>query len=238
VFGLLLTKFRFFLCNKQYIWIEQWLELFICHVFGVHLTKFKFFLRNEQYIWIEQWLEWFICRVFVDNRAISFFFRGERNIRKKFYLELFIWHMIFSHVLSFNPFSKRAEYLNKIVIGIIHLIFDLQPCSQLQSFFPSEQNIWTKPWFKLFICRVFVDHVINFKYFIRCKQNIWIWSLFELLICRAIFDYIMDSKSLFRRAQNTWIIPLFDLSLSRLFIHHAINFKFLLRIEQNIWMES
>jgi hypothetical protein len=107
----------------------------------------------------------------------------------KYLNRIFVWitHLScvcqsWDHLLTFA--LNSGKYLNRIFVWIIHLSCVRRLCNELQIFSSNSTKYFNGILVELFICLVFIDHVINFKSLVWIQPNIWIESSYNYSFVR------------------------------------------------------
>jgi hypothetical protein len=107
---------------------------------------------------------------------------------------MWFWTRLVTRKLCFelNQIVKCNSVDKKLVIvGIIHLINSLRPCSQCKPLFWSEHNIWTESFFYvLFSCRVVFEQVANRN---LCFAGSKILEQYFVLLKKIVFMFVIIS---------------------------------------------
>jgi hypothetical protein len=170
----------------------------------------KCLLQIEENIWIEFWYELFIYYIFIDYIAtFCLFFNGAKysNTILLKIPHLTIWHVIFSQIVSLEPFlhsyhTIRIEFWYELFICYVFIdnigIF---------LFFWSKLTIRIRSYYKLRICHVLWSHTVRSDYCLQTYHSVWIECLFEIYICGVFVDRVIHSKSSLRTKQNIRMEP-------------------------------
>ncbi len=155
-------NFKFFLENEKIIWIKLSFEVFICYAFFDHTTNKKSLVRIDQNILIRSSFEVFVCHVnfYEPNNSQSLL----RMARK------FVWSLPLT--LSFSMWSSTIIRAPSVGLEVTRNIC-IKPSSfeifihqvmcyhtiHPKSFLQSEQNIWIKHSFQMFMFRNTFDRI-------------------------------------------------------------------------------